>query len=427
MTPALKLPSAAFLLLCCALPVAAQTYQPKTIQFKGAGEYSSAELSAAADLKKSGGLTTAQMNDHTKLLMDTGLFQDISFKYNGQDLVFEMVPVAQLYPLRLENLPVNIGNGLDERLHARLPLFHGKVPVSGSLLDSIQNELQDELAAAGIKATVAVTPYTDITLGKVTAMSFNVTEPDVEVGQIQLQGASAAYADKAKAALAKLSGTPYSFDGSVSQLQTNLTNFYGAQGYLEAKIDAVAQPSTVVDSDGVHIPFTVTVEEGSQYKLAGVQLAPGFIVSQSDFDKLSGLHPGEVASFTKLRANWDFLARLYHNHGYIRVKIHPEPAFDRAQGTVSYTVSAEPGPVYATGKVRVKNVSDELRQMVLAALKLPPGEPFNEGAIRGMTATHNVNPAFERIIPNYNLSYTLTPQDDVHVVDVEIDLEPKHP
>ena len=322
----------------------AQTYQPKTIQFKGAGGYTDDELSAVAGLKKGETLTTAQMNDRTKLLMDSGLFQNISFKYNGQDLVFELTPETQLYSLRLENLPVSIGNGLDERLHARAPLFHGKVPAAGSLLDSVQKELQDELAAAGIKATVAVTPYTDLALGKVTAMSFDVTEPEVEVGQIQLQGASATYGDKAKAVLAKSSGTPYSFDGSVSQLQTNLTNFYGAQGYLEAKIKAVAEPATVVDSDGVHIPFTVTVEEGLQYKLAGVQLAPGFIVSQSDFDKFSGLHPGEVVSLVKLRANWEFLARLYHNHGYIRVNIHPEPAFDRTQGTVSYTVGAEPGP-----------------------------------------------------------------------------------
>ena len=229
MTRSYPLTLASLLLLYCPLPVVAQTYQPKTIQFKGANEYSDAELSAAADLKKGVALTTAQMNDHTKLLMDSGLFEDISFKYNGQDLVFELVPVPQLYSLRLENIPVNIGNGLDDRLHARLPLFHGKVPVSGTLLDGVQKELQDELAASGIKATVAVTPYTDMALGKVTAMSFNVTEPDVEVGQIQLQGASAAYADKANAVLAKSAGTPYSFDGSLSQLQTNLTNFYGAQ------------------------------------------------------------------------------------------------------------------------------------------------------------------------------------------------------
>ena len=416
-----------FLLLCCALPGVSQTYQPKTIQFKGASGYTDAELAAAADLRKGVALTTAQMNDHTKLLMDTGLFQNISFKYNGQDLVFELTPVTQLYSLRLENFPVNIGNGLDERLHGRLPLFHGKVPASGTLLDSVQKELQDELAAAGIKATVAVTPYTEMALGKITAMSFNITEPDVEVGKIEIQGASAAYADKAKVAASKSTGNPYSFDGSVNQLQINLTNFYGAQGYLEAKIEALAQPATVVDSDGVHIPFSVTVEEGLQYKLGGVKLAPGLIVSQADFDKVSGLHSGEVVSLVKLRANWEFLARLYHNRGYIRVNIHPEPVFDHTQGTVSYNVTAEPGPVYTTGKVRVKNVSDELRAMVLAALKLPPGEPFNEGAIRGMTATHNVNPAFERIIPNYNLSYTLTPHDDVHVVDVDISLEPKHP
>lgn len=405
----------------------AQTYQIKTIHFKGDSEHTEAELSAAADIKKGATLTMPQINEHTQLLTDTGMFQNVAFKFNSQDLVYELTPVTDLYTLRLENLPLGIGTGLDERLHTRLPLYHGKVPASGSMLDGVQKELEDELAASGVKATVAVTPYTDITSGKVTAMSFAITDPEVEVGQIQVQGVSAAYADKVKAVLAKSSGTAYSFDGSISQLQTNLANFYGAQGYLEPKIQAIAQTGTVMDTNAIRIPIVVTIEEGMQYKLASVQLAPGLVISQADFDKSSGLHPGEVVSLVKLRSSWEFLARQYHNRGYITAEIHPVATYDRAQQTVSYSVSVDPGPVYRTGKVRVRNVSDELRDMAMAALKLPPGEPFNEGAIRSMTATHDVYPAFERIIPKYNLSYTLTRHDDVHTVDVDINLEPKHP
>jgi outer membrane protein assembly factor BamA len=164
-----------------------------------------------------------------------------------------------------------------------------------------------------------------------------------------------------------------------------------------------------------------------QYKLAGLELAPGSILTQAEFDKVSGLRRGEVVSPVKLRACWEYLRRQYRNRGYMHAEIIPEATFDRAQGTVSYSVSAAAGQVYTTGNVRVRNVSEELRDMTLAALKLKPGEPFNEGAIRGMTATHLVNPAFERIIPNYNLSYTLTLHEGVQTVDVDINLGPRHP
>jgi outer membrane protein assembly factor BamA len=421
----LTLPLAA--LLCGFLPAIVQTYQIKSIHFKGDSEHTEAELCAAADIAKGASLTMTEINDHTKLLMDTGMFQNVVFKFNSQDLTYELTPVTDLYALRLENFPIAINTGLDDRLHAKLPLYHGKVPASGTMLDGVMKELQDELGASGIKATVAVTPHTDLELGKVTAMSFAITDPDVEVGHIQLQGASPAFAEKANAVLAKSSGTPYSFDGSISQLQTSLANFYGAQGYLEPKIQVVAQPGTTVDAGSIRIPLTVTVEEGLQYKLASVQLAPGLIVSQADFDKTSSLHPGEVVSLVKLRSSLEYLSRQYHNHGYIRAVIHQRATFDRTQGTVAYTVSVEPGPIYTTGRVRVKNVSDDLRDMTLAMLKLPPGETFNEGAIRGMMATHDVNPAFERIISKYNLSYTLTRHEDTHVVDVDITLEPRRP
>src|ERR1700677_3062439 len=73
-----------FLILCslallgASLPAAAQKFQPKTIQFKGDPEYTDQELMAAAGLKKGGVFTSAEMNDHSKQLMDSGVFDNLN-------------------------------------------------------------------------------------------------------------------------------------------------------------------------------------------------------------------------------------------------------------------------------------------------------------------------------------------------------------
>jgi len=74
----------------------------KTIQFKGDPEYSDQELLAAAGLKKGAVLTSAEMNDHSKQLMDTGVFDTLTFKFDGQDLIFLLVPSTTMFPISLE-------------------------------------------------------------------------------------------------------------------------------------------------------------------------------------------------------------------------------------------------------------------------------------------------------------------------------------
>jgi outer membrane protein insertion porin family len=418
----------AVLLLSCVASATAQSYQPKTIQFKGDSEYSDTELDTAAGLKKGMTLTAAQMNDCTKLLMDSGVFQNVSFTFNGQDLIFQLIPATPLYPLLLENLPViTIGTDLDQRLHARFPLYHGKVPTDGGLLEGVRKELEDELAAKGIKATIAAAPYTDLKLSKVTAMSFAITDPNVKVGEIQLNGTSADLAGKARLVAAKIISSAYSADGSASQLETSLGNFYGEQGYLEAKVHATAQPAVVVDATGVHIPFTVSVDEGTQYKLSLVQLASDLVITQEAFDKQSDLHSGQVVSLEKLRREWAFIGRQYHNKGFMKANVLPTATFDHAQGTVSYLITVEPGPVYTMGTLQVENVSEDLRAAIVKVWPMQAGMPFNEGAILGMTATHGINPALERVFATVDLRYKVNLHEDVHTADVDLRLERKHP
>ena len=64
------------------------------------------------------------------------------------------------------------------------------MPSDGGLTEQVRQALEEMLAAKGIKANVAVTPFTDQKLQEVTAMSYSITDPPVRVGEIHLEGVS---------------------------------------------------------------------------------------------------------------------------------------------------------------------------------------------------------------------------------------------
>ena len=414
------------ILLGTSLSSAAQKFTPKAIEFKGAPDYSDQELLAAAQLKPGTVMTSAEMNDHAKLLMDSGIFENLTYKFDGADLIFTLVPASALYPIRLENFPLTPGPDLDAKLHDRFPLYHGKVPAEGTLLDGVRSALEELLAAQGIKATIIAVPGNDPGQQKAPGMSFNIESPPVLVGEIRLDPSSPPLDAGAQEIIAKQSGSPYNAVGSASQISTYLGNYYRDKGNLEAVIQATPQGVPIITPEAIRVPFAVSVTPGPMYKLAGVKLDPGTLVTQADFDHQSNIHPGDVADGQHVTQNWEYIARQYHNKGYIKATVHPTAAFDRSQSRVTFSVSVEPGPVYTMGTLKIENVDDEVRAAVLAAWGMPAGAVFNEGAIRGFFATHGVHPALERVFATVNLKYVMQLNENTHTVDLTLRLEKKH-
>ena len=103
----------AFAVLAVVCPASAQKFLPKAIQFQGAPDYSNQELMDAAGLKKGIVLDYAEMGDHSKQLLATGIFATVAFKFDGLYLTFILTPSTDLYPVRIQNLPLAAGKDLD--------------------------------------------------------------------------------------------------------------------------------------------------------------------------------------------------------------------------------------------------------------------------------------------------------------------------
>lgn len=408
--------------LCVPALAPAQKFIPKSIQFKGAPDYTDKELMAAADLKTGEVLTSAEMNQHSQKLMDSGLFSGLTFKFDGQDLIFQLTPAAQLYSIRLENLPFSAGPELEAKLRERFPLYHGKVPNEGGLLNDVQGALQEMLKTQGIEAVLMSAPYSDPIQHKITAISFSISSPSMVLGHI---ATAVPLEPLAQNLLAQMEGKAYDHDQSAVALQNGVESIYREKGYLDAVAQASQQSALSITPETVRVPFSLSIKPGPLYHVMSIQIAPGLLVTQADFDKQSQVHAGDVADGSRVAANWRYIERQYHNRGYMKARINAVPTRDAAQGTVQYAVSVEPGPVFTMGTFTVQNVSDDLRAMIVKAWKIQAGEAFNEGAILGMFATTGVNPQLERIGAVVKIKYDLKLNETNKTVDVVLRLERK--
>ena len=407
-------------LLCAPLPAAAQKFQPKTIQFKGAPEYSSQELLDAAGLKKGTVLDFTEMKEHSQKLMDTGVFDTLNFKFDGVDLVYNLVPSATLYPIRLENLPLMPGKELDAKLHDRFPLYHGKVPAEGGLLDGVRRILEEMLVTEGIKATLAAMPFSDPKLHKVTAMSLVIMAPSVRVGAIHLQGVSTALEAKAQHAANHETGGAYDTENSAKNIEHAIKLFYGDEGYAAAKAHVNRSGDPVIAADAIDVPFLATIEEGRLYKLGSIHLPPDAPLTQAEIDKAFGPNTS-IAKGQTLRTAWFMLASRYKSKGYLDCAITPLPEFDEATGTVNYTVEVNPGPIYHLAFVKFENVSDELRGRMMRIWQMLPGDPFDEGYVSGfIVRLQKEDPGLQRTLAGVKVTYDVLADQQTHDVNCVI-------
>ena len=380
---------------------------------------------ATVGIKNGQTLSSDQMQQCMNTLSNTGLFDGVKFTFDGQDLVFLLKPAANLYAMHLDNLPLTPGGELDAKIHAKLPLYHGKVPSEGTLLDGVQAVLTEQLAALGIQATLSSAPW-GAAGHAISAIAFRVITPQVLIGEIQPRVAPQ-LTPKAQELLTSLIGSPYNVEGSAAGIVRDLQEVYRDMGYLDIHADAAQQPKLDITPAVVRVPFRYSLDTGALYKVTSIQLAPDMLVNQADFDRQSHIHPGDPADAEHISQNWHYIERQYHNRGYVKAQIMHAPTLDSAQHTVSYAVTAVPGPVYTMGKVSVENVSDDIRNMMLAAWKLPAGAVFNESALLSYYAIDATNthadPRLFKLFQSVNCKYVLHLNDDTRTVDVVLRLE----
>ena len=125
----------ALLALLSGLAVFAQTYQPKVIRLEGADALDRAEVLHLVNLPQGTSLSKQQIEAAMQRLADSGLFSDLSYTVGPDALTITVKPIAGAgaLPVRYSNFVWWSPGELELLVEARVPLFHGKLPLTGQL------------------------------------------------------------------------------------------------------------------------------------------------------------------------------------------------------------------------------------------------------------------------------------------------------
>jgi outer membrane protein assembly factor BamA len=410
-------------LVSTAVAVQAQQFIPKSIQFQGDPEYTNDEMLAASGLRKSVVLNYAQMNAVSKVLMDTGMFASLTFKFDGQDLIFQLTPADRFLTIHFDNLPLTPGPDLDGKLHQQLPLFHGKIPSEGGTQEQVRAILEKMLEQQGVKATVVASPGADPKTHHVDSVHFSIASPPVLVDVKRIDGALPDFLEKLNSIAKQAAKLPYDTDSSAADIERVFTVFYQDRGYAAVKVEAVREGEIVSDASAITVPFVVKITEGRVYKLGSVHMPEGAPVTQAEISKTLTATPSGPVDGVRVRSLWGLIVNHYHAKGYLDCKLTPTPQFDESTTTVNYNVAIEPGPVYHLGFVKFDNVSDELRTFLIRNWQMLPGEPFNESYVASFIATVQQNdPVLRRSLAGIKTTFDAVADPQTHDVNVVIRL-----
>jgi outer membrane protein assembly factor BamA len=327
-------------LLPAATPTHVQTFTPQAIHFVGASDYSDDDLANAAGLKVGESYSAGDLNRHAQQLLDTGLFEKIAYKYDGNQLTYTVKMSAQGLPIEVDNLPIPAGKGIDDRLRSQVPLYHGTVPPTGTLLEDVRLQFQEMLAAENVHAHVAAEVVEDPATRRAAAVRFRIDSNPVKIGSLKLEGVS----DFLKPELerdATLSNLPFDTEHSAAEIEQDIQAVYAGHGFAAAEVHAVRYGYPVTDVGVIRVPYKVTVKEGRSYLLGKVKLADDLPIDPAELDNLMAERSTFMPESMFLQYLVSQLEMKLKGQGYSSCRITLLPQIDESKGVVNYTVGAD--------------------------------------------------------------------------------------
>jgi outer membrane protein insertion porin family len=395
------------------LPIQAQQFIVKSITFTGYPAASQADLLAASGLKGPGAITQPEFQAAAQRLNDTGLFSHITYKFDGRDFSFELQPAPGLLPARFDNFAWLDPADIDRQLHAKIPLYHGKVIAGSGLEQQVTDALTAMAAEQHLTATITVVPVMSAT----PAEEFRLTTPKVVVSQLTFTGVSPDLLTRLDPVAKAAVGEDYSARITTQELTTAITSVYRNNGYLDVDVPSVAKETPTLAPDKISVPMKATIVEGAQYHLGKLTLDGSVLMSQEEFQKRALLKPGDIANQELLRRTLLTVSSPYRTKGYLRAKISAAPSLNPTTHIADYAIHVEPGDQWHMGKLELANVSDTQRAQFLSVWKMNAGDPYDASYPPSFLVK---NHASLRAFDDYSASYKQYEHEDTHIVDLVV-------
>lgn len=375
-----------FFLLAVAVGVHAQKPAPSSAQpsfpitslkVEGNRLYTSLQIIQASGLKIGQPIHEKAFDAARERLLALGAFNSVGLQFGpdssgvGFSGVIQVSEVEQVFPYSFEELPVPDAE-LRAMLRKREPMFTDKIPGTPELLARF---------AAHIQETVKPKGFTEEVVGRVipergdVVIVFRPSHPRATVAEVRFLGTKILNAQQLQSKLAGVAfGSIYSEPEFRQLLDINIRPMYEAIGYVRMDFTKlVATPAK--EADGVVV--TVTIHEGSEYKLGLVGAKGTKELSSEEMGKLAKLKSGDTVNFDDIKAAQERIVSAVRKLGYLRVTSKMDRVIHDNDHTVDVYFLIQPGPVYTFGKLIIEGLDIHTEPAIRKMWGVQAGRPFN--------------------------------------------------
>jgi outer membrane protein insertion porin family len=296
-----------------------------------------------------------------RTLYATGLFNDVRLEVDGDVLVVYLDERPTISGVEISGAKDISTEDLLKALR-ELGLADSRI-FDRAVLERAEQEIKRQYLARGRYAAKVTSTVTPIERNRV-SIALAIEEGDIaSITQIRIVGNKTFSEATLLDQLSLTTPTWLSWYTRTDQYAREklagdlerLRSYYLNRGYLEFSIDST-QVSIDPDREGVYI--TVNITEGERYTVTGYKFSGNTLGRDAELEALMQVQPGDVFSGQRLNDSTRAMTELYGTIGYAFANVNAIPDVDRANRTVSFNVTVDPGRrVY----VRRINISGNAR------------------------------------------------------------------
>lgn len=364
-------------LLC---PAYSQTYNPKSIRFvstDASQHLDSAELLRISGLQQGVPLTKEDIEAALQKLGDSGAFADLSYTVNETALTIKLTPAAaqsQALPIRFVNFVWWDHDELIRLLAARVPLFHGTLPLQGNQTGEVEDALVALLREKGIPdAQVKALPSSESPGEPMNAVALTISSPEILVGQVRFDGTVPGVVEKLNTLSHALADRNFDLREISTTLRDSAQEIFSDAGYLDASSDSLVFAPPRKDMGGYVVDIQVPMHAGPLYHIGSIAIHAEPPVSDSELRAVLPFKSGDPAAASDVRNAVSALAHVYGDHGFLQARASANLDKNGSNHTVEYSFTFSPGAQYHLAAVDASALPAELQQEFASVWHVAPG------------------------------------------------------
>jgi len=158
-----------------------------------------------------------------------------------------------------------------------------------------------------------------------------------------------------------------------------LEGYYQDNGYLRARVQ---EPNINIDKKNKEINISISIEEGSKYRVGKITSKSDDTVSENDVLKALQMKTGDVYSLSKVRAGVMNIGDIYSERGYAYADVNPITKINENSRTVDVSIEVDRGRKVYVGEITVIGNTRTLDNVIRREFRLKEGELFDSVKLR---------------------------------------------